>query len=420
MIFKRLITLILICVMTVGFTLPEVTDTTVLSKEPSSAITQANTESQASSETVAPSSAYVETTAAAIANPDGGYGSDANRYYTTEDSFPWSFGERIKGVDDPVFSYTNGTVSFMTADEKKQADAKVSEIISQIITSGMSDFQKEMAIIEYIANNVTYDSTMDTRLHQSRYGALILGKCACSGYADAFLALGQAAGLTVRMNGTYNEGAGVDVGHAWAQIRLENEWYIVDLTSIDAKSLVASSTAINRINATFASYRQIHAGNGTADVVSYILFDESKSTGTKYGSDTVKLYLITGEVVTAGSETSFLQMQASKYDYAINLSDANASNVVDAIVSDVVENGKTSYQVFIYTANKNSINSLFNSDGVEATTASSAVNKLRNAGTRAAYGVSAYNYATGMQINYDGLYEGSSMIFAIANVTLTR
>lgn len=106
-------------------------------------------------------------------------------------------------------------------------EKKANSIIAQIITKGMSDFDKAKAIHDYLVINIKPDETYSKR---SLYNALIDNSCLCQGYALAFSYLCEKAGLNVLFIGGIVEGVAM---HAWNQVQIDGEWYHVDCTYDD-------------------------------------------------------------------------------------------------------------------------------------------------------------------------------------------
>lgn len=116
-----------------------------------------------------------------------------------------------------------------------EVENKVNEIVNLIITPGMTDFQKEIAIHNYIVNNSRYDEknyekgTVPREANTS-YGVLINGVGVCGGYASAMDKLLKAAGVESMIisgeagqNGKYEP-------HAWNLVKLDGEYYHIDAT----------------------------------------------------------------------------------------------------------------------------------------------------------------------------------------------
>ena len=134
--------------------------------------------------------------------------------------------------------------SNVQARKQKEIQEKLVEVIEQIVTPDMSDEEIELAINQYLCDTVTYDEDallnaeennfmyVDESFNDSftAYGALINGKCVCSGYAAAFKLLAESAGIeSIVVTGILDGG----LAHAWNKVKLGGEWQIVDATNND-------------------------------------------------------------------------------------------------------------------------------------------------------------------------------------------
>lgn len=134
------------------------------------------------------------------------------------------------------------------AKKQEKVLQKVEEITDEIISENMTDLEKELAINDYLCAAIEYDEEalnnaiehnfdyVDEPFYDSFnvYGALVEGKCVCSGYAGAFQLLAQEAGLesivvTGFLNGSY--------AHAWNKVNIDGEWQIIDVTNNDTDYL---------------------------------------------------------------------------------------------------------------------------------------------------------------------------------------
>lgn len=109
----------------------------------------------------------------------------------------------------------------MTNDQWKETKNAIEAFRQQYIKDGMSDLEKEIRIIEWLVGNCSYEKGEDWS-RGTAYSCIVLGKAQCSGYADAFLQTAKLCGLDVRY--VYNE------RHAWNLIKLDGDWYHVDVT----------------------------------------------------------------------------------------------------------------------------------------------------------------------------------------------
>lgn len=131
-----------------------------------------------------------------------------------------------------------------TEAKRKELAEKVAEITSEIITDGMSDLDKELAINAYLCDNAVYDDGalesaaendfkyVDEIYNDSftAYGVLMNNVGVCASYSAAFKLLADAAGLESIVVTGYLEG---NLPHAWNKVKLDGAWNIVDATNND-------------------------------------------------------------------------------------------------------------------------------------------------------------------------------------------
>lgn len=116
-------------------------------------------------------------------------------------------------------------------ENKKQALAKeLDSIISKVITTDMTDFEKEVALHDYLVNNVSYYSYTDIdempSLMHNAYGALVQKEAVCDGISDAYCLLLRKCQIdNIVVTGKMGD------RHAWNKVKLDGEWYNVDVTA---------------------------------------------------------------------------------------------------------------------------------------------------------------------------------------------
>lgn len=126
----------------------------------------------------------------------------------------------------PLFPYS--------AQQYAQIQQEVSLFYRTHIREGMTDFEKELQIIQYLVGKVTYPyarylAHADTKDDHSAYGALVRGEAVCEGYAEAFCWLADACDLETRfIYGWHN-----NEFHDWNMVKLEGNWYQLDITADD-------------------------------------------------------------------------------------------------------------------------------------------------------------------------------------------
>lgn len=115
---------------------------------------------------------------------------------------------------------------------KEEVEDAIDRIVSKV-SKAENDFEKEVIIHDMLCKAVTYDSELgsDVGAIYSIYGALINGHAVCEGYARAFKLLCQSAGLECILVTGDSKG----VGHLWNMVKLEGNWYHVDVTWDDLK-----------------------------------------------------------------------------------------------------------------------------------------------------------------------------------------
>ena len=108
------------------------------------------------------------------------------------------------------------------------AQAEARRVVSQIITPGMTNYQKADAICQYITNTVSVQSDQSLEAYKTNFGneayaALILKKAACSGRCKAVTLMCNAAGL-VSQHINANQWT-----HQWNKVQMEDgSWIVID------------------------------------------------------------------------------------------------------------------------------------------------------------------------------------------------
>ena len=105
-------------------------------------------------------------------------------------------------------------------------------ILSSIITNGMSDLDKIKAVHDYLVKNTTYYyGYYDRADYHNHLKNILSNKIAvCQGYAVAFYVFMKELGIPCTLlTGTANNGSGME-NHAWNAVKINGEWYFVDVT----------------------------------------------------------------------------------------------------------------------------------------------------------------------------------------------
>lgn len=143
---------------------------------------------------------------------------------TSEELF-WAVSTHVT----PIFSSTTSR-AYLIYEEAKN-------VLRQIISDDMTDYEKVVSIFDYIMLNTTYDyntfrgNTSENPMKYMCYyleGVFLSGNrlSVCDGYSKAFTLLCSMEGInSVRITGIANGG-----GHAWNKVEINGNWYVVDLT----------------------------------------------------------------------------------------------------------------------------------------------------------------------------------------------
>lgn len=120
----------------------------------------------------------------------------------------------------------NTTTDQTDAEIRKLADA----VVKEVVTPGMDDYQTAKALHDWLVLNCKYDMRLYSGnmpdISYTAYGPLKYGTSVCAGYAKAYLALLESAGMEAEyVTGDTDRG-----GHAWNIVKVDGEWYHVDVT----------------------------------------------------------------------------------------------------------------------------------------------------------------------------------------------
>lgn len=212
-------------------------------------------------------------------------------------------------------------------DGKKRAELRKNinreiEKYMELIVGISSDYEKELILHDAIAERITYAYDEKHTAQQKRWAHTIEGvfsekyySAVCEGYAKAFQLLLNAAGI----ENVYVVGNAAGQGHAWNQVKIDEEWYNVDITwndSYDRKNyryFNLTSTVFGKNHTPFSNLVAPNIGEWcyivndcTSDVYSYEKMGDAKEQpsckvklGEIQGAE-VKI-LNQGVVVTSGS-----------------------------------------------------------------------------------------------------------------------
>ncbi|WP_234985703.1 transglutaminase domain-containing protein [Demequina sp. NBRC 110051] len=146
-------------------------------------------------------------------------------------------GARVKY--EPFYRYSEGDAEHRRAVTRQAIEQG---LLDSGAATAATAAEKVTAIHDYIVAIADYDYTAydlitagaidGARVDQSQeaYGIFAAGTAVCNGYAQAFLAMAEAAGLdAVQVTGTVSSGMTVG-NHAWNKVLVDGRWLVVDTT----------------------------------------------------------------------------------------------------------------------------------------------------------------------------------------------
>lgn len=156
----------------------------------------------------------------------------------------------ILGVQRFGYDYKNMTFYVEYAysqDEMEQMRSEIYEesenILDEIITKGMSDEEKRMAIYDYLEENCEYDYEALEEAEKNNYkktendeheyafnvyGIIVKKLGVCQSYAYAYKLLCSMSGVECNVMTGYLDGS---LPHAWNVVKIDGEWYQTDSTN---------------------------------------------------------------------------------------------------------------------------------------------------------------------------------------------
>lgn len=115
-------------------------------------------------------------------------------------------------------------------EEKAKIRQKVEEINTALQLDTLDNYDKTVAIDNYLCETVTYpdgDGINYPAIKHTAYGALIDGSAVCDGYSRAAQLLFLRSGVEcLLVIGVCTNG----IGHAWNMVKLDGSWYHLDVT----------------------------------------------------------------------------------------------------------------------------------------------------------------------------------------------
>lgn len=168
------------------------------------------------------------------------YRADFPQHFWLDTRYGWSY-SGSKAVSLKLY-YT------MTKAERDAAKAELQNAVTEIlsgITPAMDTYQREKYIHDQMVKLAEYDRTLAQSHVHDLYGALVSKLAVCEGYARAFQYLMYQIGIpALFVSGTATNSSGIPESHAWNIVKIDGEYYLVDVTWDDPLSNMGASKPI--------------------------------------------------------------------------------------------------------------------------------------------------------------------------------
>ena len=129
-----------------------------------------------------------------------------------------------QGTGNNTYSFTMNLSYFGTAEQEQYVTQRVKEIAQQLTKPGMTEFEKVLAVNDYVVTNTVYHKNPSTSPHHA-YALLKEGKAVCQAYALVTYRLLKEMGIDARYVVGYAGEA-----HAWNSVKIDGVWYHLDTT----------------------------------------------------------------------------------------------------------------------------------------------------------------------------------------------
>ena len=109
-------------------------------------------------------------------------------------------------------------------------NSKIKSIVNTLTAGLTTDYEKAVAIYNYVRDQISYSFYYDTRY--GAVGTLDAKAGNCVDQSHLVIAMYRTAGLAARyVHGTCHFSSGSTYGHVWAQVLIDDMWIVTDATS---------------------------------------------------------------------------------------------------------------------------------------------------------------------------------------------
>lgn len=151
----------------------------------------------------------------------------------------------------------------------QQLNAKINTL-TQSMPSGLTEFDRELYLFNYLTQNCVYDTQAVTDSSRwksfTSYGAITEGKVVCEGYAKAMQLISSYCGIQCMQVTGQCDG----VNHMWNLMKIDGNWYHLDITWCDN-----NPTIYNYFNVTSSVIAQTRSINPIASSLTESQIDDS-------------------------------------------------------------------------------------------------------------------------------------------------
>ena len=147
------------------------------------------------------------------------------------------------------------------SDKDREILERCREVLGEVLTEGMSAYEMELAVHDWLVEWGSYDRTVyDNPNHSGRtgyrdpWGMLVGGYGHCLGYSSTFQLLMDLSG--VECITVVGAAFGSREDHAWNMVKLDGEWYCVDVTWDDPTGAARNGRHHRYFNVTSAYLRE--------------------------------------------------------------------------------------------------------------------------------------------------------------------
>jgi len=145
---------------------------------------------------------------------------------------------KITGVKYNVYIDNGNDITYLaegfySKEDVEEFETQIEQIKQRIIANiqGKSEYEKIKIIHDYLIDTIEYEQDLTQNNVYDIYGALVIKKCVCEGYAKAFQYLMNELGIeNTIVIGTGTNSKNQTENHAWNYVNLGGQWYAVDVT----------------------------------------------------------------------------------------------------------------------------------------------------------------------------------------------